>query len=33
MKLGLQKFDVLIVDPLTPLKQIHQQVFARGVQL
>ena len=30
MKLGLQKFDILIIDPLTELKPIHQQVLAQG---
>ena len=33
MKLGLQKFDVLVIDPSTPLKQIHQQALSRGVRL
>jgi len=33
MKLGLQKFDVLVIDPSTPLKQIHQQALAKGVRL
>lgn len=33
MKLGLQKFDVLVIDPATPLKQIHQQALSKGVRL
>lgn len=33
MKLGLQKFDVLVIDPSTPLKQIHQHALSKGVQL
>lgn len=33
IKLGLQKFDILIIDPSTPLKQIHQQALSSGVQL
>jgi len=33
MKLGMQKFDVLIIDPSTTLKQIHQQALSTGVQL
>jgi predicted nucleotidyltransferase len=33
MKLGLQKFDVLVIDPSTTLKQIHQQALSEGVRL
>jgi len=33
MKLGLQKFDILVIDPSTPLKQIHQQALSKGVRL
>ncbi len=33
MKLGLQKFDVLVIDPSTTLKQIHQQALSKGVRL
>jgi len=33
MKLGLQKFDVLVIDPSTTLKQIHQQALTKGVRL
>lgn len=33
MKLGLQKFDILVIDPSTPLKQIHQQALSDGVRL
>ena len=33
MKLGMQKFDILVIDPLTVLKQIHQQALFKGVQL
>jgi len=33
MKLGLQKFDILVIDPSTTLKQIHQQALSNGVRL
>jgi len=33
MKLGLQKFDILVIDPSTALKQIHQQALSKGVRL
>ena len=33
MKLGLQKFDILVIDPSTPLKQIHQHALSKGVRL
>lgn len=33
MKLGMQKFDVLVIDPSTPLQQIHQQALAKGARL
>lgn len=33
MKLGLQKFDVVVIDPSTTLKQIHQQALSKGVRL
>jgi hypothetical protein len=33
IKLGLQKFDVLVIDPSTALKQIHQQALSKGVRL
>ena len=33
MKLGLQKFDILVIDSSTPLKQIHQQALSNGVRL
>lgn len=33
IKLGLQKFDILVIDPSTPLKQIHQQALSKGVKL
>lgn len=33
MKLGLQKFDVLVIDPSTELKPIHKQALANGVRL
>jgi hypothetical protein len=32
-KLGLQKFDVLVIDPSTPLEQIHQQALLKGKRL
>ena len=33
MQLGLQKFDVIVIDPLTPIKRIHQQALSEGVRL
>ena len=33
MKLGLQKFDILVIDPSTALKHIHQQALSKGVRL
>ncbi|MFA7241870.1 MAG: nucleotidyltransferase domain-containing protein [Sulfuricellaceae bacterium] len=33
MRLGEQKFDVLVIDPATPLQPIHQQALAQGVRL
>jgi hypothetical protein len=33
MQLGLQKFDILVIDPSTTLKQIHQQALSKGVKL
>jgi predicted nucleotidyltransferase len=33
IKLGLQKFDVIVIDPSTVLKQIHQQALSKGVRL
>jgi predicted nucleotidyltransferase len=33
IKLGLQKFDILVIDPSTALKQIHQQALSKGVRL
>jgi predicted nucleotidyltransferase len=33
MKLGLQKFDVLVIDPSSLLQPIHQQALLKGVQL
>jgi predicted nucleotidyltransferase len=33
MKLGLQKFDILVIDPSTSLKHIHQQALSQGVRL
>ena len=33
MKLGLQKFDILVIDPSTDLKPIHQQALTQGVPL
>jgi predicted nucleotidyltransferase len=33
MKLGMQKFDILIIDPSTPLKEIHQKALSNGLQL
>jgi predicted nucleotidyltransferase len=33
IKLGLQKFDVLVIDPSTALKQIHKEALSKGVRL
>jgi Nucleotidyltransferase domain. len=33
MKLGLQKIDVLVIDPSTELKPIHQYALADAVRL
>ncbi|NOT13928.1 MAG: nucleotidyltransferase domain-containing protein [Methylococcaceae bacterium] len=33
MELGLQKFDVLVIDPSTTLKKIHQQALSNAVRL
>lgn len=33
IKLGLQKFDVIVVDPSTTLEPIHQQALANGLRL
>ena len=33
MKLGMQKIDVLGIDPSTVLKQIHQEALSKGVRL
>ena len=33
MKLGLQKFDILVIDPSTTLEKIHQQALSKGVRL
>ena len=33
MKLGMQKFDVLVIDPSTKLKPIHKQALDKGVRL
>lgn len=33
IKLGLQKFDVIVIDPSTALEQIHQQALSKGVRL
>ncbi len=33
MKLGLQKFDILVIDPETPLKPIHQEALSNGIKL
>ncbi len=32
-KLGMQKFDVLVIDPLTVLEPIHRHALATGVRL
>ncbi len=33
MKLGMQKFNILIIDPSMPLKEIHQKALSDGLQL
>lgn len=33
MHLGLQKFDVLVIDPQTPLLPIHRQALQSGIRL
>lgn len=33
MKLGLQKFDVIVIDPSTVLQPIHKQALSKGVPL
>ena len=33
MRLGLQKFDVLVIDPCTLLQPIHRQALSKGVRL
>lgn len=33
IQLGLQKFDVLVIDPGTQLQPIHRQALAQGVRL
>ena len=33
MKLGLQKLDILVIDPSTELKQIHKEALFKGVRL
>ncbi|MBL6986446.1 MAG: nucleotidyltransferase domain-containing protein [Methylobacter sp.] len=33
IKLGLQKFDVIVIDPSTALEQVHQQALSKGVRL
>lgn len=33
MKLGLQKLDILVIDPSTELKQIHKEALSKGVRL
>lgn len=33
IRLGLQKFDVLVIDPSTPLQPTHLQALAQGVRL
>jgi predicted nucleotidyltransferase len=33
IKLGLQKFDVIVIDPSTVLEKIHQQALSKGVRL
>lgn len=33
IQLGLQKFDVIVIDPSTTLEPIHQQTLSKGVRL
>lgn len=33
IKLGLQKFDVIVIDPSTTLEPIHQQALSNGIKL
>lgn len=33
MQLGMQKFDILVIDPTTQQLPIHQQALTNGVQL
>jgi predicted nucleotidyltransferase len=33
IQLGLQKFDVIIIDPSITLEPIHQQALSKGVRL
>ena len=33
MQLGLQKFDVIVIDPSTVLQPIHKQALSKGVPL
>jgi hypothetical protein len=33
IQLGLQKFDVIVIDPATTLEPIHQQALSKGVRL
>lgn len=33
MQLGMQKFDILVIDPTTQQLSIHQQALTNGVQL
>jgi len=33
MKLGMQKFDVIVIDPSTALEQIHKNALSKGIML
>jgi len=33
IKLGLQKFDIIVIDPSTELKEIHKQALSKGIRL
>ncbi len=33
MKLGMQKFDVIVIDPSTALEQIHNNALSNGIML
>lgn len=33
MQLGLQKFDILVIDPSSRLEPVHQQALSQGVRL